>query len=383
MNNATNRRPGAKGTRILYLDSYTRPSSESKASDEIGYGITAGSVIKAHLQRLGYSVHDLSMLGLKSESKLSWVRDSYALLQTLPLESYDVIFIFHIFHQFPSEVRRIILERGFRHIKIVGYTLGSHWDKTDTFRTTFYPGMEVADLANLMCLDRVLIVSEYFRKLLIESIRQFSAAAADILEPHLVVTGLPIDDALIDQYQNDSKQERVQIIFNHSPTEGKNPGTFFRVMEQILAKYPVSLLMTRSFYSDSPGYEQLQHLCRSFPNQIVLGNTLPLPEYYTSLWASSIQVSTALHESFGIGTLEAMYTKNCCFLPNRLSYPEITDGLGLYSEEEELCEMIGSYILDSTARDRMGNLMRKQSLRYLPKAVVERISAAIQSALSE
>lgn len=383
MNNATHRRYGVKGTNILYLDSYTRPSSESKASDEIGYGITAGSVIKTYLQHLGYNVHDLSLLGLKSESKLSWIRDSYALLETLPLESYDVIFIFHTFHQFPSEVRRIILERGFRHIKIIGYTHGSHWDKTDTFRTTFYPGMEIVDLANLMCLDRVLVVSEYFRKLLIESISQFSAAAAAILEPRLVVTGLPIDDALIDQYQNGSKQERVQIMFNHSPTEGKDPVTFFRIMEQILAKYPVSLLVMRSFYSDSPGHDQLQRLCRFFPKQIILGNTLPLPEYYTSLWASSIQISTALHESLGIGTLEAMYTKNCCFLPNRLSYPEITDGLGLYSDEEELCEMLGSYILDRTARDRMGQLMRKQSLRYLTKPVVERISAAIQLALSE
>jgi hypothetical protein len=239
--------------KILYLDSYTRPSAESNASDEIGYGITAGDVIKTQLQQLGYTVHDLPSFGLKPESKLSWIHDSYALLRTLPLESYDAIFIFHAFHQFPAEVRRIVLERGLRHIKIVGYTHGSHWDRSDTFRTIFQPNMHVADLANLVCMDRVFVVSQYFRNLLLENIRQFSSAAALELEPRLVVTGLPINNALIDRYKRSPRQDYVQIVFNHSPTEGKDPESFFQMMDHVLATYPTSLVVTRKFSPDSRG----------------------------------------------------------------------------------------------------------------------------------
>jgi hypothetical protein len=77
---------------------------------------------------------------------------------------------------------------------------------------------------------------------------------------------------------------------------------------------------------------------------------MSLAEYYATLWASSIQVSTARHESLGIATLEAMYMNNCCLLPNRQSYPEITGGLGLYTSDDELLQMLKTYICDDASR---------------------------------
>jgi hypothetical protein len=45
----------------------------------------------------------------------------------------------------------------------------------------------------------------------------------------------------------------------------------------------------------------------------------------TKLWAvpCDIQVSTALHESFGVATLEAMFAGNACLLPRHAVYPEL------------------------------------------------------------
>ena len=367
---------------ILYLESYTQKSADSNASDEVGYGITVNQAILKHLLLLGHNLRSLSDYGIKASNKLEWIHGSYNLLRTLPLDDFDVVFIFHSFHHFPSEVRRILLDRGYRHIKMVGYTHGSHWDPTDTFREIFYPDMRVTDLANLLCLDRVLIVSHYFRKVLLHHVGAFSMTAAAELDRRIAVTGLPINNELMDRYYNSSKADKVQIVFNHSPTPGKAPEVFFRVMEQILPCHDVRLVVTREFDPDSPGSEQLQKLLERYGDRVMLGNTMSLADYYQTLWQSHIQVSTAEHESFGISTLEAMYARNACILPNRQSYPEITGNTNLYSSEQELLEMLTRYIQDPISCSQMAELRHQQSLRYVPEHVVERISQAIDSVLS-
>ena len=55
-----------------------------------------------------------------------------------------MVFCFHAFHTFPVEVRRMLLDLGLR-VPIVGYTHGSHWDVTDTYRSDHYPGLALAD----------------------------------------------------------------------------------------------------------------------------------------------------------------------------------------------------------------------------------------------
>lgn len=370
------------GANILYLESYTQTSADSNASDEVGYGITVNQAIKKHLPLLGHNLRSLSDYGLKANSKLEWIHASYDLLRTLPLDDFDVVFIFHSFHHFPSEVRRILLDRGARQVKIVGYTHGSHWDPTDTFREIFYPGMQVTDLGNLLCLDLVLIVSHYFREVLLHHVGAFSTTAAAELDRRIAVTGLPINNELMDRYYTSNKADKVQIVFNHSPTPGKAPDVFFGIMEQILPHHDVRLVVTRQFDADSPGREQLQQLQARYGDRVIVGNTMSLADYYETLWKSHIQVSTAEHESFGISTLEAMWTRNACILPSRQSYPEITENTNLYGSEGELLEMLRHYIQDQHACSQMAEVMHQRSRRYVPEQVVERISQAIHDLLS-
>ena len=368
---------------ILYLESYTHTSSDSNASDEVGYGITVNQAIKKHLMLLGHNLCDLFSYGIKASNKLEWIHASYNLLRTLPLDDFDVVFIFHCFHQFPSEVRRIVLDRGYRKLKLVGYTHGSHWDPTDTFRELFYPDMRVTDLANLLCLDRILVVSHYFRQVLLEHIGAFSPVAAAEVDRRIAVTGLPINIELLDRYYTSTQADKVQIVFNHSPTPGKAPEVFLRVIEQILAQHDVRLVVTRRFDAESPGREQLQHLQDCYGDRVTIGNTMSLADYYQTLWQSDIQISTALHESFGISTLEAMYTRNSCILPNRQSYPEITDNTNLYQSEQQLLEMLTHYIQDQQACRQMAEIMHQRSLKYVPENVVKRICEAIESVISK
>ena len=127
---------------ILYLSSFTNPKSESPASDEVGYGITASNAIKDQLETFGYELHELpsgendraSSQAERGRRKLRWIHKCYEQLLSVDLQNYDAVFVFHTFHQFPCELRRILLDLGYPDLRLVGYSLGSHWDPTDAYR---------------------------------------------------------------------------------------------------------------------------------------------------------------------------------------------------------------------------------------------------------
>lgn len=379
------------GKKILYLNSFTTPGEESTASDEVGHGITASRAIKEELRRFGHELFELPInrddLGLsqtaRSNAKLKWIHDCYRQLLSLDLDDYDAIFFFHIFHQFPCEVKRLLLDLGHSRIKLIGYTLGSHWDPTDTYRFIAHPGMQMADLGNLLCLDRILVVSDYFREVLIGNIAKFNREVADELRHKVAVVGLPIDPVYIDSFKTTKYPGAVTVVFNHAPIESKRPDEFFRVMDRVLAEHPIRLVVTRRFYPHSPGYCLLHDLCERYDDRIVLGNTLPLARYFVTLWQSDVQVSTAEHESLGISTLEAMYTYNCCLLPNRCSYPQIVGSTheALYSSTEELMHKMHYFVSDVDQRRSVALKLRKRAEQYLPGNVVAKIHSAILDVL--
>lgn len=376
-----------RGCRLLYLDGYTVQGSRrgAQSSDAIGYGITASTAIRDGLRALGF---DLRCPGSAAstagrgdrEERLSWILSTYrSVLRALADDPPDVIFSFHAFSTFPAEIRRMALDLG-RSIPIVGYTHGSHWDPTDTFRFEVYPGMELLDLANLSVLDRILLVSEYMRTTLRDNIGAFNASLAERLDAKAVVVGLPLDVRRIDACRTEQPAPRTTVVFNHAPVSSKNPDLFIRVMARVLPRYDVDVLFTREFTPRFPGGAALAELAERFPERVVLGRDLPLDEYYRALWAADLQVSTATHESLGVSTLEAMYTGNCCILPRLGSYPEICNGhpdvlyeLGEASLEERLC-----YFLDHPGQRRaVAAELQRMTAKYHPETVVAEIARAV------
>jgi hypothetical protein len=83
------------------------------------------------------------------------------------------------------------------------------------------------------------------------------------------------------------------------------------------------VVVTRRFRPEDPGGAAIAALAPRYPGRVSLGNDLPLPDYYRTLWRSQLQVSTASHESLGMATLEAMYTATCCVLPRVADYPAL------------------------------------------------------------
>jgi glycosyltransferase involved in cell wall biosynthesis len=374
--------------RVLYLDGYTVPDPKAgvPASDAIGYGITASSAIRDGLAALGLDVVRPRLdppptgTGGGPEERLTWILANYrSVLRELVEDPPDVIFCFHIFSVFPVEIRRMLLDLGLS-LPIVGYTHGSHWDPTDTFRFETYPGMEVLDLANLHVLDRVLLVSEYMRTTLRSTIGALNTPLAEHVDAHAAVVGLPLAVDRIDACRTGRRFPRPTVVFNHAPVSSKNPDLFARVMTRVLPHHDVAVLITRAFPPWQPGGEAIGALAARFPEQVVLGRDMPLDEYYEALWAADLQVSTATHESLGVSTLEAMYTGNCCVLPRVGSYPEICDGHPdvLYEPgEEPLEERLRWFLEHPEHRRAVASELQRMSARYHPRTVVQKIAAEV------
>ena len=373
--------------RVLYLDGYTVPDPKAgvPSSDAIGYGITASATIRDGLAALGLEVVrprlDPTPAGPGGpDQRLSWILTNYrSVLRELVEDPPDVIFCFHIFSVFPVEIRRMLLDLGLS-IPIVGYTHGSHWDPTDTFRFETYPGMEVLDLANLHVLDRVLLVSEYMRSTLRSTIGAFNTPLAEHVDAHAAVVGLPLAVNRIDACRTSRRFPRPTVVFNHAPVSSKNPELFARVMARVLPHQDVAVLITRDFAPWQAGGEAIAELAERFPEQVILGRDMPLDEYFEALWAADLQVSTATHESLGVSTLEAMYTGNCCILPQVGSYPEICDGHPdvLYEPGEGPLEERLRWFLEHPDRRRaVASELQRMAARYQPRAVVQKISEEV------
>ncbi|MEP6599481.1 MAG: glycosyltransferase family 4 protein [Actinomycetota bacterium] len=381
--------PGAQaiGRRVLYLDGYTVPAEQSEptdaapSSDAIGYGISASSAIRSGLRAAGWDVVRPKIAAPDDNdervSRLRWLLSSYdAVLGVLSASPPDVVFSFHAFSTFPVEIRRMLLDLGLD-LPLVGYTHGSHWDPTDTFRSQAYPRMELLDLANLHVLDRILLVSDYLRATLWRTIAAFNEPLAKFLDAKSEVVGLPLDVERIDACRTDERGARITVVFNHAPVASKNPELFVRVMRRVLPRYDVQVLFTRRFPPMQAGGAAVAALAEHFPEQVTLGNNLPLPEYYRALWMADLQVSTATHESLGVSTLEAMHTGTCCILPRIGSYPEITGEHPdvLYEPGEgQLEERLRYFLEHPDRRHAVAADLQRAATRYAPAVVVPRIA---------
>ena len=371
--------------RMLYVDTYIeRPEPGRLASsDSIGYGITSSGVLKSSFTAAGFVVGSPGGVGA---TRTDWLVDTYrGVLEQLRQKPPDVIFLFHCFTPFAVEIRRMLLDLGVR-TKLIGYVHGSHWDATDKYRVESYPGLELADVANMAALDLVLLDSETMLETLRRELRILGRVAEPIMRRARVI-GLPINTDMIDAYRTEKPNGSPTVIFNHAPIASKAPLDFLEVAERLLKKTDAKIQITRRFSEESPGFIQLRRLKSYYPHRIEVGNDLPIPEYYSWLWASHFQVSTASHESLGVSTLEAMYTGNCTLLPRLGSYPEITGDVDtvLYQpgDLEELEAKLLALMDNEGSRTHIAARLRRQAAKFAPRPVMQRLLAAIEEVLTD
>ena len=234
--------------KLAFLRNFTLKKGDSMATDMIGYGLTVPDAIIGEMRKTGVDVIDVvsqEETGQLTLAKLKWIYDGYKqVVDLLTKEAIDYVFIFHIFHHFSSELRRIICDTKSK-AGLVGYTHGSHWDPSDIFRFIFYPGLELVDLANLRSLDTIFVVSEYLREILRREIDKLNPKVGEEIAERISVVGLPINTTLIDTYKTTEKFGRLTVVFNHNLISSKNPGMFVKVMDRLLETYDVDVIFTK------------------------------------------------------------------------------------------------------------------------------------------
>jgi len=135
----------------------------------------------------------------------------------------------------------------------------------------------------------------------------------------------------------------MRILWAARWEHDKNPENFFEAIGILRAKnVPFRISVIGQSFRDRPAvFDQARH---DFQDRIDLwGFQQSREDYEHALCEADVVVSTANHEFFGIGVLEAVAAGAYPLVPNRLSYPEIL-GIGHIQGAEQ-------FFYDGTAHD--------------------------------
>jgi glycosyltransferase involved in cell wall biosynthesis len=368
---------GGRHLRILFVQTYRHraETGRARASDALGFGVTCSDALVTGLRAAQVEV---DVVGSAAGRQTIWAGEVLDRVErAVPSGRYDAVLAFHAFWPFTADLRRVLDDSVPGSLPLVTYTHGSHWDETDLFRHQRYPSLRWADLGNLLAADRVLVVSRYLRDVLVRNVRAVSAAAGAELDRRVRVVGLPLDLPRIDAARRPPDAGRLTVVFNHAPIDAKRPGLFLDVTAELLARTTGRLLLTRHVPAGSPWAAAVRELSDAFPGRVVQGDDLPTDDYYKALWRGHMQVSTAVHESLGVATLEAMVTGNHCLLPRIGAYPEVAAG-----DPAVLYDDLGDLLARLVAGPRAEVVARHDArirARYSPATV----AAAVLDVLTE
>ncbi|MGB0387005.1 MAG: tRNA-queuosine alpha-mannosyltransferase domain-containing protein [Ardenticatenaceae bacterium] len=116
--------------------------------------------------------------------------------------------------------------------------------------------------------------------------------------------------------------EAPLILWNHRWEFDKKPIQFFTLLERLADMgYKFRLALAGESFRNQP--KEFLEARERFRDRIVHFGYATNEEYRALLQRSDIVISTAIHEFFGIATVEAIYAGCCPLLPNRLAYPEV------------------------------------------------------------
>ncbi len=184
---------------------------------------------------------------------------------------------------------------------------------------------------------------------------------------------------------NELRQERAPsepplILWNHRWEFDKAPEAFVRAIEQLAEEGTPFQLALAGDPGPNP-YPGLSSLRDRFPDRIEHCGFAPdREEYARLLWRSDIVVSTARHEFFGVGMVEALYCGCIPVVPARYNYPalvpEALHSRCLFSSESQLVDQLRAALRGS--RTELASL-RQSAERF----AWERVAADWDAALAE
>jgi glycosyltransferase involved in cell wall biosynthesis len=211
---------------------------------------------------------------------------------------------------------------------------------------------------SLVAADSVAFNSEFHRTSLLEALPGFLRTFPDEHQSGLLgavaekSSVLPVGCSLRALHHGPKVSPPI-VLWNHRWDDDKDPAGFLDIATRLIGT-------GRSFGVALAGERMVDQRSALATEVAGLGDTLMVDaflqrdEYEAVLAASSIVVSTALQEFFGISVVEAIHSGAFPVLPDRLVYPERIPGplrdRCLYRSASHAVELIGNAITDEAMR---------------------------------
>jgi len=185
-----------------------------------------------------------------------------------------------------------------------------------------------------------------------------------------------------------ASDEPPLLIWNQRWEYDKNPGQLVRALGEVAALgVPFRLALCGQSFNATP--IELQEAREQLDPHIIQFGFAEPDRYRRLLRDAAVTTSTARHEFFGIGVLEAMAGGAFAVLPNRLSYPELLAGdavsdatrrRSLYDSHEELVSGLAWALRNVEASRRHGRELARNARRFCWSVVAPLYDEALASA---
>ena len=162
-----------------------------------------------------------------------------------------------------------------------------------------------------------------------------------------------------------SPSDTLHIVWPHRWEHDKGPESMFRVLKELHEKgcrFHISIL--GESYGEIPSVFESGKKALGDAHVRHFGFVESKEKYLDILSDADIVLSTALHEFYGVSTLEAVWLGCLPICPNRLAYPEFFPKECLYNTERQLVKKLKGFCKNPVAarniRDRvLGSLNMK------------------------
>ncbi len=173
------------------------------------------------------------------------------------------------------------------------------------------------------------------------------------------------------------------ILWNHRWEFDKGPVEFFRLVARLDEMgLPFRLAIAGESFRKEP--TEFLEARERFGRRIVHFGYASDEQYRALLQRSDIVISTAIHEFFGIATVEALYAGCCPLLPMRLAYPELVPpefhGEFLYRGFEEAVERLGRWLTEGVPATEA---LRSHAARFAWQRMAGEYDAAFEKMMEE
>ena len=240
-----------------------------------------------------------------------------------------------------------------------------------TGRTRVEQGHGLVTWTSLLAADAVAFNSEFHRASLLEALPGFLGSFPDESQAHhlesvaarSIVLPVGCDLAAL---APGPKVEPPLILWNHRWDDDKNPAAFVDLMARLAdtgAAFSVALAGERFV-------DQRTHLddaVAALGDRVVVDGYLTRDEYGAVVAASSVVVSTAVQEFFGIAVVEAIHAGAFPVLPDRLVFreriPAPLHALSFTSRDHAV-RLLADAVADPAMRHETTTLLRGTTGRF-------------------